>query len=162
MRNIAKSTFWVKNWRELGPQEANRTMVTQHYLLPRSGVLSLDRSIRMEECGKAHSFYYVEEESRREGTPPLERRKVISRRDYETLLTQRHTKLRPIEEVRRDFWIGNEALCLRVFGGRQAGLVLFHALPTRITEIPDGWGWELQNVTSDPRYDNRRLAEMSK
>ncbi len=109
--------------------------------------------------GEARFFCTEKLPTKQRGTR-IEREQAIMEAEYQLLMKQRDPALHTVEKTRYAFPSGNKLLELDVFKGRHAGLVLLEVELQHIDDpvtLPSGW--DVTEVTDNPQYSNRKLAE---
>lgn len=134
-----------------------RDYIRQTYLLPREA--GTTERVRLRGCGEKAEYTHTVKR-RLTALTREEREETVSPRIYRTLLDRADPALRVIEKTRWCIpWAGFtlEVDCFPFWRDR-AFLEIEFTGPEPVPDLPD-WVQVLREVTDDPRYTNRALAE---
>jgi CYTH domain-containing protein/thymidylate kinase len=151
--------FLFKNFTpELIPESAVAVEIVQEYLVSRD---STERRIRKRTLSaREHSYFYTEKKPTGKSGTRIEKESEISELAYLNLRRNIDPTLKPVNKTRHHFRFGGKMFELDVFGGRHSGLVVLEVeLQNRDEPIEFPMDWDLVEVTDDPHYKNRALAE---
>ncbi|MFA6536190.1 MAG: AAA family ATPase [Candidatus Paceibacterota bacterium] len=133
------------------------SQIVQDYLVsPAEGE---ERRVRARGDGKNFSYYYTVKRELRPGER-VEQEKMITEREYQSLLTLKDPKMQTIRKRRICFFWKNQFFEVDIFEGSARGLYLMEAERTdRAPELKlPPFIKVVKNVTGDKRYSNKRIA----
>lgn len=142
---------------DLIPSEAVALDIIQDYLICEEPG---ERRLRKRVHDGEARFFCTEKLPTEERGTRIERECEVTETEYQLLMQQRDPTLHTVEKTRYAFPSGNKLLELDVFKGRHAGLVLLEVELQHIDDpvtLPDKWN--VTEVTDNPQYKNRTLAE---
>jgi CYTH domain-containing protein len=140
------------------PVEWTESQITQDYLV--SPIAGEERRVRARSDGVSTSYYYTVKRDVGPGVR-VEVEKLITHREYETLLTLRHPEKCTIKKRRVCFFWKEQFFEVDLFMEQRAGLALMEAERSDQTpelELPPFIN-VIRKVTDDKRYSNSGLAE---
>jgi len=140
------------------PVKWTESQITQNYLV--SPIAGEERRVRARSDGVSASYYYTVKRAVSPGVR-VEVEKLITRREYETLLTLRHPEKCTIKKRRVCFFWKEQFFEVDLFMENRAGLALMEAERSDRTpelELPPFIN-VIRNVTGAKRYSNSELAE---
>ena len=151
--------FRVLNFRpNFIPKEAVAIEITQDYLVCRGPG---ERRVRKRVRDGETSYFYTEKVPTAQSGTRIERERQISEEEYRQLLAERDPALYTIEKTRHTFPFWGRLFELDIFRGRNAGLVMLEVeLQHLDDELRLPSAWDTVEVTDDPSYKNRALAEV--
>lgn len=140
------------------PSNAQASRITQDYLVCNGPG---ERRVRMRIRGDEASYTYTEKLPTGESGTRIERERVITRSEYRQFLVDEWDQgLLTIEKTRYNFPFAGKIFELDVYQGELSGLVVLEVeLQHRDDKVEMPPGWDVEEVTDDPRYKNRNLAE---
>jgi CYTH domain-containing protein len=119
-----------------------------------------ERRLRKRVHDGEARFFHTEKLPTEERGTRIEREHEVTETEYQLLMQQRDPTLHTVEKTRYAFPFGGKLIELDVLKGRHAGLVLLEVELQHIDDpvtLPSGWN--VTEVTDDPQYKNRTLAE---
>lgn len=141
------------------PVQWFESQIAQDYLV--STISGEERRVRARSDCKSTSYYYTVKRAVSSGVR-IEEEKMITRREYEILLTLRDSGKTTINKRRICFFWREQFFEIDFFGDAHVGLVLMEVERTDRTpelELPD-FIRVIRNVTGESRYSNSALAEV--
>ncbi len=138
------------------------TEIVQTYLKVPEGSLGLERRVRSATTNGEEQYTYTEKLPTGESGTREERECAIGSIQYAELLQERDPTLDQIVKRRHRFIYESRTIELDVYEGRNHGLVIVEVELQDISERAElkfPASWELVDVTDDPAYKNRALAE---
>ncbi|MDE2188665.1 MAG: AAA family ATPase [Patescibacteria group bacterium] len=136
----------------------NESTIVQDYLV--SPIATKEHRVRARTDGESTSYYYTVKHDISPGVR-VEQEKMLTKREYESLLTLRNPNMTTIKKRRICFFWREQFFEVDLFQANHQGLVLLEAERTDRTpelELPPFIGI-IRNVTNDKQYSNAELAK---
>lgn len=129
--------------------------MTQTYLCADK---NCERRLRKQPGGHGNLYFYAEKMLREDGTKWVTER-PITKREYTSLLLGRDTSLKPVTKEKFRFIYGNHRIEADIYPFSDDKAILFVYAPAGAeVELPEEIK-VIREVTGDPEYKNKKLAE---
>ena len=135
-----------------GMAELEMTQTYLHSADPR-----IERRIRQQSGVSGYLYFYTEKRTAEDGMKWVTDR-AISEKEYNAYLLERDTSLHPVSKTKRRFTCADHRMEIDTYPYESGKAVLFVYGNPDTAKLPEGID-VLRDVTGDPEYKNRMLAQ---